>query len=295
MAIRCFLFACDRMMTLDVTSALVRGKLPSRKGLFDIGPSESHHSMLKSSTFLHVLVMGASSSYNSPGRIPTIEDVKPFQLLHPDYTVYFYFIDPGHRSNAADILMFHQLMDADIPLCVVPRVFDPSKFAEEYKIMPDDKVLFVDYSGLADSEKEWKNLIGDDRRWLFYIPHMMGSPTLNMERALETAYASQYTISSSCAVPRGLTAKQKASLIEELEPLITYARLLPSSSDPKEVPKWLKDRDSLVRDSSTDELFMIQASAESALCSFFSHNGVRIYAVRDASWFATAKRLIENA
>ena len=248
---------------------------------------------MANSTFLHVLVIGAASNRSSWGQVPASQSIKLFQLLHPEYVVYFYFIDPDHR-NMLDFLFFHSLMDDGVPLCVVAKAFDPTKLSSEYKIFPDDKVLIVDYAGIADTESAWKSLVKGDNI-SFYIAHTMESPVLDMVRAYETAHAGMYSISSDCPIPKGISKTHKIALINELRTLINYTRLLPTHSASPPPPDWLVKKDAHVRDASLDDLFLLRATSETTLESFFAHNGIDMYSLKDAQWFAAGKQLIDGA
>lgn len=250
--------------------------------------------MANSKTFLHVFVIGAASNNSSTGQIPMSDNIKEFQESHPNIMPYFYFIDPLHR-NLPDFLMLHELMKDEIPLCAIANKFDPMKLRDEYKILAEDEVLFIDYAQIADTENAWKSLVGDNKRMFFYIAHVMGNPVLDMNVAYDTAKAGKYTISSDCKIPKNISKSHKASLIKELEKLINYARLLPTHSDSPPPPDWLIAKDKLIRDGSINDLFLLRAESESIIETFFRLNGTDIYTLKETQWFSVGKQIIENA
>jgi hypothetical protein len=245
-------------------------------------------------TFLHVFVIGSASNKESTGQIPMSDTFHKFKKSHPHIMPYLYFIDPLHR-NMGDFLMLHELMKDGVPLCVIVDRFRPSDLADRFKIVAGDEVLFIDYAQIADTERAWKSLVGDDGNTLFYIAHNTGNPILDLEVAYSTAKANNYKISAECSIPKGMSKTHKTSLINELKTVIDYARLLPAHSDSSPVPEWLVKNDARVRGASMDDLFLLQAQSEATIASFFSLNGADIYKMKDTQWMFEARQLIERA
>jgi hypothetical protein len=244
--------------------------------------------------FLHVFVIGSASNKESTGQIPMSDKFYEFKKSHPHLLPYLYFIDPLHR-NLGDFLMLHELMKDGVPLCVIVDRFNPSDLADKFKILPRDEVLFIDYAQIADTERAWKSLVGDDGSMLFYLAHNIGNPILDLEVAYSTAKANNYKISSECSIPKGMSKTHKASLLSELKTVIDYARLLPAHSGSSPAPEWLVKNDARVRGSSADDLFLLQAQSEATIASFFSLNGVDIYKMKDTQWMFEARKIVENA
>ena len=213
--------------------------------------------MANSDPFLHVLVIGAASNHSSAGQIPEPGDVLEF-LESRSGPVLFYFIDPAHRSNEDDAKRLSGLQAAGVPLCMVARAFKPEQFRQEYKVMPGDEMLLVDYASIASCEQEWVSLLGGTAGWFYWAPGCAG-PRLVPSEAWEASHRwRQHTIYSAVPVPTSLSQSHKRGLLRELDKLLLYSRVLPLDEKDPDPPAWLQEQDALVAGADRVQLIEIR-------------------------------------
>jgi hypothetical protein len=246
-------------------------------------------------SFLHVLIIGSASNTTSEGQIPDPITTRNFIDSHPTMTVYLYFIDPNHRSRPEDWNKFSQLMDAEIPLTVINQNFLIPEISKNYKIFPEDSVLLIDYAGIATCEQEWIELVGNRKNWYFWVPGCYGK-RLDLTEAWREAHSwIQHTIHSEFPVPKSLSKNHKQYLLVELNLLLLYSRLLPSSERDPDPPNWLRERDPVITGSDKQTWISIQHSAEFALHNFMKNNGIDMRENEQKKWVTIVRQILDGS
>lgn len=247
------------------------------------------------SCFVHVFVIGAASNENSEGQLPVQEDLVSFQKNNPDKTFYYYFIDPKHRENKRDQLLFNSYIDGEVPCTFVYSPFAYKTFNREYKVLPEDETLFIDYAGVSASEYEFVREFGSHRSNWWYLSPGCNSGKLEIKKAYETSREiPKYTIFDETKVPPKLSQAYKEQLLSEINKYTLYVRLLPIEETDSDPPEWMKERDELIREGCRSTWKVLRESAENILTRFFVVNDVDIYQFPTSQWYSVARRVLEG-
>lgn len=245
--------------------------------------------------FVHVFVIGAASNEDSEGQLPVQEDLVSFQRDNPDKTFYYYFIDPRHRENKRDQLLVGSYMDAGVPCTFVYSPFAYRTFNREYKVLPEDETLFIDYAGVSVSEYDFVREFGKHRHNWWYLSPGCNSGRLEIKRAYDSSREiPKYTIFDETKVPPKLSQAYKEQLLSEINKCILYVRLLPNGETDSDPPEWMKERDDLIRGGCRSTWKILRDSYEKALAGFFTVNEIDIYQFPTTRWYGVARRVLDG-
>lgn len=245
----------------------------------------------------HILIIG-SASYSNSGinQLPEPEELKnSVEILSKEgYNPYLYFIDPRHAQNDSDNKYFNCYWELKIPHCVIALSFDLKKFEKEYKVSKQENALFVDYSGITNSEYDFIINLGNNPKWLYYTAGCQGDKFDLIKSINYAKNLSRYTVYSNDKIPKGLSDKYKESLLNELNELIIFSRLLPDKKeDVDKIPEWLK-KHHLLLNVHPETIIEIKLSSLQIIENFFNINNVSIYEIDSVNWYIKAKSLFNN-
>lgn len=190
----------------------------------------------------HVLVIGASSgSYPERGQLPEKDSIVKFQESQ-DVPVYYYFIDPLHAKSDLDDKVFVNYRNTipDMYFTTICLPFNIDKFCTAYKIPSEEKAFFVDYSGTMSSEYVFQKHLGYNKNWTYYTPGCNGKKlhVYNDYKFAQTI--PRYSLYGNEPVPKNVSSFYKHDILNDLNELIVYTRLLPEDvNDKKRPPEWM--------------------------------------------------------
>jgi hypothetical protein len=235
---------------------------------------------------LNVYIIGSSVSDPKYPQMPTKQNVELFfsELQRP---ITLHFIDPQHDQNKNDGPFFEAYQTIQSDNCKIRVWAHEFSFETFYDVFqPEEKsdMFFVDFANYARSEYEFMLRMGDSNR-RFYCPGCMGEQLDLLQVYKNTPMC--YRLTSADPVPSYLNRKYRENVLDHLNTLINYVRLLTLPSP----PAWLLN-------SLPPGFYCLEKrqhlidSAHDLLKHFFSVNGLFYGSIPLNDLYKTASRLL---